>query len=77
LETFRLKLPDEPVFHFFPRPRRFPQKGEAGLHRRIELETADGNTPPHFGPTMSLDELIENGLQRDAVQRVAGMFGWR
>src|ERR1039458_3541939 len=48
LLSFRQQLADEPVFDFLACPRRFAQKREAGLHRRIELKTADGNAPPHF-----------------------------
>ena len=67
------QLADEPVFHALPRPRRFPQEREAGFHRGIELKTADGNAPSHLAPAMPLHELVENRLQRDAVQRIARM----
>lgn len=82
---FFSKFGAEPVLDFLPRPRRFAQKRQAGFHRRIELETADGETPPQLAPTMPLNELIEDGFQRDAMQRITRMdgrrprvlFGWR
>ena len=64
---------DEPVFDLGPRPRGFPQEGEAGFHGGIELETADGNAPAHFNPAMPLHELVQDGFQRDAMQRIARM----
>jgi len=60
-------FPDEPIFHLLPRPRGFPQEREAGFHGQIELKTTDGNAPAHFAPTMPLHQLVEQGLQRDAV----------
>ena len=62
------------VFNFLPRPRCFPQEREAGFHGRIELKTADRNSPAHFTPTMPLHQLIEYFLQRDAVQKITGML---
>lgn len=69
----RSQFADEPVLDLGARPRCFPQEGEAGFHGRIKLETADGNAPAHFNPTMPLHELVENGFQRDAMQRIARM----
>jgi len=71
---FRVQtLLNEPVFNLLAGPGGFPQERETGFDRRIQLKTADGNTPPHLAPTVPLDKLIENGLQRDAVQRIAWM----
>ena len=64
---------DEPVFNFLSCPGRFTQERKTGLDARIELETPDRDAPPHLAPTMPLDKLIENVLQRDAVQGIAGM----
>jgi hypothetical protein len=36
-------------------------------------ETADRDTATHLGPAIPLDKLLDNGLQRDPVQRIAGM----
>lgn len=66
---------NEPVFNFLTRPRGFAQEREAGFHCRIELETSDRNATPHFAPTMSLDQLINDAFQGDAVQRIARMGG--
>ena len=67
------KFSNEPVLDFFSRPWSFAQKREAGFYRRIELKTANGDSTPHFAPAMPLNQLIENALQSNAVQRVAGM----
>jgi len=64
---------DEPVFNFLSCPGRFTQERQTGLDARIELETPDRDAPPHLAPTMPLDKLIDNVLQRDAVQGIAGM----
>ena len=67
------KLPNKPVLHPFTSPGCFAKEREARLHRWIELKTTDGNTAPQFTPPMLLDKLIENVLQRDAVQRITRM----
>ena len=66
-------LPNEPILHLLPRPGRLAQKRETGLHRGIELETADGNPPPHLAPAMPLHQLVDDAFQRDAVQWVQRM----
>jgi hypothetical protein len=71
--SFLQKLPDEPVFNFLACPGRFTQERKTGLYARIELETPDRDATPHLAPTMPLNKLIENVLQRDAVQGIAGM----
>jgi hypothetical protein len=71
--SFPRPLGDEPVFHPLARPGSFAQEGEAGLHRWIELETANGDAPPHFAPAMPLDQLVDDVFQRDAVQRIVGV----
>jgi hypothetical protein len=72
-ETAISKFPGTPVFNLLARPRCFAEKREAGFHRRIELKTPDGDAPAHFAPAMPLNQLVENVLQRDAVQRIVGM----
>ena len=66
-------LPDEPVFHLFSRPRCLAQKREAGFHRGIELETADRDPPTHLAPAVPLDQLIQDALQRNAMERITRM----
>lgn len=36
-------------------------------------ETADGDTFPKFGPSMSSHQRGDNGLQSNPVQGIAGM----
>jgi hypothetical protein len=38
-------------------------------------ETADWDTTPHLGPAISFDQFLDDGLQRNPVQRIAGMSG--
>ena len=73
--SFGQQFPDEPRLDFLAGPGRLAQKREAGLYRRIELETPDRDAPAHLAPTVPLDELIEDVLKCDAVQWIAGMVG--
>jgi len=66
-------LRDKPPFDLLARPGRVPQKREAGLHGWVMEETADRDATPHLGPPIPLDQSADDGLQRDAVQWVAGM----
>jgi len=64
---------DVPPFDPLPRPGRFAEKREAGFHAGVVEETADRDAAPHLGPPIPLDQLLDDGLQRDPVQRIAGM----
>jgi hypothetical protein len=64
---------DIPPFDPLPRPGRFSEKGKAGFHAWVVEETADRDATPHLGPPIPLDQCLDDGLQRDPVQRVAGM----
>ena len=67
------ELCDEPRFDLLARPRGLAQEGQAGLHRRIELEAADRDPQGHLAPAMPLDQLVDDAFQGDAVQRIAWM----
>ena len=64
---------DVPPFDPLSCPGRFPEKREAGFHAGVVEETADRDTPPHLGPPIPLDQFLDDGFQRDPVQRIAGM----
>ena len=64
---------DVPPFDPFPRPGCFPQKREAGFHAGVVEETADRDTPPHLGPSIPLDQFLDDGLQCDPMQWIAGV----
>ena len=64
---------DVPPFDSLSRPGRFPEKRETGFHTGIMEETADRDATPHLGPTIPLDQFLDNGFQRNPVQRIAGM----
>ena len=64
---------DIPPFDPFPRPGRFSEKREAGFHAGVVEETADRDATPHLGPSIPLDQFLDDGFQRDPVQWVAGM----
>jgi hypothetical protein len=64
---------DIPPFDPFPRPGSFSEKREAGFHAGVVEETADRDATSHLGPPIPLDQFLDDGLQRDPVQRIAGM----
>lgn len=64
---------DVPPFDSLSRPGRFPEKRETGFHAGIVEETADRDTASHLGPPIPLDQFLDNGFQRNPVQRIAGM----
>ena len=64
---------DVPPFDPFPRPGCFSEKRETGFHAGVKEETADRDATSHLGPPKPFDQFLDNGLQRDPVQRVAGM----
>jgi hypothetical protein len=66
-------ISDVPPFDPLPRPGRFSEKSEAGLHAGVVEETADRDATPHLGPPITLDQFLDDGLQRDPVQRITGM----
>ena len=70
-------LGDVPVFHAFAGPFGFAQKGEAGFHGGIELKATHGNPLGHFAVAVFTHEVVQDGFERDAMQRVARMMGGR
>ena len=54
-------------------PGRLAEKFQAGIDRRIEHKTADGDAVGQSRPTVSGDEGFENRLQVDAVKRIVGV----
>ena len=64
---------DVPPFDPLSRPGRFSEKREAGFHAGVVEETADWDATPHLGPSIPLDQFLDDGFQRDPVQRIAGM----
>ena len=64
---------DVPPFDPLPRPRRFSEEREAGFHTGVVEETADRDATPHLGPSIPLDQFLDDSFQRDPVQRIAGM----
>jgi hypothetical protein len=70
-----LAFPDIPFLDLLPCPRCLAEKRETGLYARIHLKTADGDSLSHLGPAISRDQMGNDGLQLDAVQRIARMDG--
>ena len=64
---------DVPPFDSLSRPGRFSEKREAGFYAGVVEETADRDATPHLGPPIPLDQFLDDGFQRDSVQRIAGM----
>ena len=64
---------DVPPFDSLSRPGRFPKKRETGFHAGVVEKTADRNATPHLGPPIPLNQFLDDGFQRNSVQRIAGM----
>jgi hypothetical protein len=64
---------DVPPLDPLPGPRRFPEKRETGFHTGIVEETTDRDATPHLGPPIPFDQFLDNGFQRNPVQRIARM----
>jgi hypothetical protein len=64
---------DIPPLDPLPCPGRFSEKREAGFYAGVVEETADRDATPHLGPPIPLDQFLDDGFQRDPVQRIAGM----
>lgn len=74
---FTCNLGNKPSLDFLACPWRFAQKSKAGFDGRVELKTPDRYSARQLGPTMSLDQLGQDFLQRNAVQGVARVgWGW-
>jgi hypothetical protein len=54
-------------FHFGARPRCFAQELEGGVHAGIVREAADLDAIGQPIPSVSLDEMLDHRLERDAV----------
>lgn len=66
-------ISDVPPFDPFPRPGCFSEKRETGFHAGVMEETADRDATSPLGPPKPRDQFLDNGLQRDPMQRVAEM----
>ena len=53
---------DEKVFNLLPCPRRFSEELQAGLHRRIVLETPNIDAFAQFVPAEVLNQVIHDLL---------------
>lgn len=67
------QLRDIHPLHPLARPGRLAQKRKTGFDARIVEETAHRQTTVKLRPPMAFDQGSHNGLQRDAVQGIAGM----
>jgi hypothetical protein len=57
-------------FHFFTRPWRLSEKGEAGFEGGIILETVDFYLIAKFFPTIMIDKLVKDHLEGFPVEGV-------
>jgi len=64
---------DVPSFDPLPRPGRFSEERQAGFHAGVVEETTDRDATAHLDPPVPLDQFLDDGLQSDSVQRIAGM----
>ena len=58
------------TLHFLSGPRCFPQKVQAGFHRRVALETLNFNSGGEFVPAVVFNKLHDHALKRDAMKGV-------
>ena len=58
------------TLHFLSGPRRFPQKVQAGFHRRVAFETMNFNSGGEFVPAVVINKLHDHTLKRDAMEGV-------
>lgn len=64
---------DIPSFDSFSCPGSFAEKGKTGFHAGIVEEATDRDSASHLSPTISRDEVFDDGFQRNSVQGIAGM----
>ena len=65
-----LQTTDIQFFHLFPGPGRFAQKSEARFDAGVFDKTIDADAPAQFFPPKMGNEVVEDGFQCFAVQRV-------
>ena len=58
------------TLHFLSGPGGFPQKVQAGFHRRVALETLNFNPGGEFFPAVVINKLHDHTLKRDAMEGV-------
>ena len=58
------------TLHFLSGPGCFPQKVQAGFHRRVALETLNFNSGGEFVPAVVINKLHDHTLKRDAMEGV-------
>jgi len=68
-EDFKVKL-----LHFFPRPRRLSEKGEAGFEGGIILEAIDFDFVAQFFPAIMIDKLVEYHFEGFSVEGVVKLL---
>jgi len=68
-----IEIAQIPFLYSLAGPGRLAEKFQAGIDRRVEQKTADGDAVGQSRPTVSGDEGFENRLQVDAVKRIVGV----
>lgn len=56
------------LFHLGPGPRGFPEECQTGFDAGIMRKAAYINTPSHFFPSVSCNQVIQDGFQCHALQ---------
>ena len=67
------KFSDIHALHPLARPGRFTKERETRFDARIVEEAAHRQATGQLSPPMPLDQCGHDSLQRNAVQRIAGM----
>jgi len=63
-------MPNIEVFHFLAGPLGFTQKLKARFNAWIVREAINGDTATKFLPAIIFNQLGQNFLERDSVQRI-------
>ena len=72
---FFLKMFQIQVFHFLSRPGGLAQELQAGTDAGIHREATDGNPVAQLIPSISRQQLLQNGHKLNAMKRIAGVLG--
>lgn len=62
-------------FHFIACPGRAPQELETRCNAGVVRKAADIDFSPQRVPAVLMDQLVEHGFERDAVQRIVRLGG--
>ena len=60
-------------FNLFPCPGSFAQKRQTGFYTRVVVEAANIDLPPHFFPTVLLNQMEQHLFEGNPVEWIIGL----